>query len=97
MHAQSLSCVRLFVTPRIQVHQAPLSMGVPRQEYWSRLPCPPPGDLPDPRELTQVSCIGRWMSFCNTENIYETIEPIQQIFIRHILVKILYQSLELQR
>ena len=28
--------------------QSPLSMGFPRQEYWSRLPCPPPGDLPDP-------------------------------------------------
>ena len=29
-------------------HQAPLSMGFSRQEYWSGLPCPPPGDLPDP-------------------------------------------------
>ena len=30
-------------------HQAPLSMGFSRQEYWSRLPCPPPWELPDPR------------------------------------------------
>ena len=29
-------------------HQAPLSVGFSRQEYWSGLPCPPPGDLPDP-------------------------------------------------
>ena len=29
-------------------HQAPLSKGFSRQEYWSGLPCPPPGDLPDP-------------------------------------------------
>ena len=29
-------------------HQAPLSVGLSRQEYWSELPCPPPGDLPDP-------------------------------------------------
>ena len=29
-------------------HQAPLSMGFSRQEYWSGLSCPPPGDLPDP-------------------------------------------------
>ena len=29
-------------------HQTPLSMGFSRQEYWSRLPCSPPGDLPDP-------------------------------------------------
>ena len=30
------------------VHQAPLSMQILRQEYWSELPCPPPGALPDP-------------------------------------------------
>ena len=29
-------------------HQAPLSLGFSKQEYWSGLPCPPPGDLPDP-------------------------------------------------
>ena len=40
--------VRLFVTPWTVGHQAPLSMGFSWQEYWSRLPCPPPGDLPDP-------------------------------------------------
>ena len=34
-------------------HQAPLSMGFSRQEYWSGLPCPPPGDLPDPGIETQ--------------------------------------------
>ena len=37
-----------LVIPRTVAHQAPLSMGFPRQEYWSGLPCPPPGDLPDP-------------------------------------------------
>ena len=41
------SCVRLSVTLRIIAHQAPLSMGVSRQEYWSGLLCPP-RDLPDP-------------------------------------------------
>ena len=35
-------------TPWTVAHQAPLSMGLSRQEYWSGLPCPPPGDLPDP-------------------------------------------------
>ena len=34
-----------FVTPWTVVHQAPLSMGFPRQEYWSGLPFPSPGDL----------------------------------------------------
>ena len=42
------SCVQLFATPWIVAHQAPLSMGLFRQEYWSGLPFPPPGDLPDP-------------------------------------------------
>ena len=37
-----------FVTPWTVAHQAPLSMGFPRQEYWCELPFPLPGDLPDP-------------------------------------------------
>ena len=45
---QSLSHVQLFVTPWTIDCQAPLSMGFSRQEYWSRLPCSSPGDLPDP-------------------------------------------------
>ena len=45
---KSLSCVWLFVTPWTVAHESPLSMGFSRQEYWSGLPCPPPGDLPDP-------------------------------------------------
>ena len=36
-----------FVTPWTVAQQAPLSMGFPRQEYWSELPFPSPGDLPD--------------------------------------------------
>ena len=43
-----LSRVRLFTTPQTVAHQAPLSMGFPRQENWSGLPSPSPGDLPDP-------------------------------------------------
>ena len=43
-----LSCVQLFGTPWTVARQAPLSMGFSRQEYWSRLPFLPPGDLPDP-------------------------------------------------
>ena len=45
---QSLSRVRLFVTPWTVAHQALLSMGFSSQEYWIGLPFPPPGDLPDP-------------------------------------------------
>jgi len=45
---QLLRSVRLSVTPWTAARQAPLSMGFSRQEYWSGVPCPPPGDLPDP-------------------------------------------------
>ena len=42
-----LSCVQLFVAPRIVDHQAPLPMGFSRQEYWSGVPFPTSGNLPD--------------------------------------------------
>ena len=42
------SCVRLFATLQTAAHQAPLSMEFSRQEYWSGLPFPSPGDLPNP-------------------------------------------------
>ena len=43
-----LNHVQLLATPWTVAHQAPLSMGFSRQEYWSGLPFPSPGDLPDP-------------------------------------------------
>ena len=46
---KSLSRVWLFVTPWTVAYQAPPSMESSRQEYWSGLPFPSPGDLPDPR------------------------------------------------
>ena len=54
-----LSCfshVQLFETPWTVAHQFPLSIEFPRQEYWSGLPCPPPGDLPSP-EIEFMSLI----------------------------------------
>ena len=45
--AQLLSCVQIHAAPWTAACQAPLSMEFPRQEYWSGLPFPPPGDLPD--------------------------------------------------
>ena len=48
MKVKLLSRVRLFATPWTVAHQAPSSMGFSRQEYWSGLPFPSPGDLPDP-------------------------------------------------
>ena len=48
VHAQLLCHVQFFVTPWTVAHQAPLSMGLFRQEYWSELPFPSPADLPNP-------------------------------------------------
>ena len=45
---KSLSCVRLFATPWTVAYQAPPFMGFSRQGYWSGLPFPSPGDLPNP-------------------------------------------------
>ena len=56
MHAQSLSCIQLFVTSWSVAHQAPLSMRFPRQEYWNGLPFPPAGDFPNPRIEPSLLC-----------------------------------------
>ena len=45
---ESCSRVQLFVTLWTVAHWAPLSVGFPRQEYWTGLPCSSPGNLPDP-------------------------------------------------
>ena len=50
------SRVRHFATPQTVTHQAPLSMGFFRREYWGRLPFPPPGDR---ISVSCVTCIGR--------------------------------------
>ena len=48
LQGSALFTVQLFATLRTVAHQAPLFMGFFRREYCSRLPCPLPGDLPDP-------------------------------------------------
>ena len=60
-----LSCfshVRFFATPWSVACQTPLSMGFSRQKYWSALPCPPPGNLPDKGNRTHVSCLLHWQA-----------------------------------
>ena len=59
------SCPTL-ATPWTVARQAPLSMGLSRQEYWRGLPGPPPGDLSDPgikHASLNVPCIGRWVLY----------------------------------
>ena len=63
------SVVSNSVAPWTVADQAPLSMGFSRQEYWSGLPCPPSGDLPNPGiepYTSNVSCIGKWFFTIST-------------------------------
>ena len=58
-----LSRIRLFATPWIVAYQASLYMGFSRQGYWSGLPFPSPGDLPDPgMEPGSPDIAGRWFT-----------------------------------
>ena len=52
-----LSCIWLFATPWTEAYQVSLSMEFSRQEYWSGLSFPSPGDSSQPRDWTQVSYI----------------------------------------
>ena len=64
---------RLFVSLWTVAHQAPLSMGFSRQEYWNGLPCPPPGALPDPgiepTSLMSPALAGRFFTISATWDV----------------------------
>ena len=81
--AKSLSHVQLFVIPQTVACQAPLSMSFSRQEYWSGLPCPPPGDLPhpgmEPVSLTSFALAG---GFFTTSATWEA-----SLLVRKVKVK----------
>ena len=59
-------CSWFSVTPWTVVHQAPLSMGFPRQEYWSGLPFPSPGDLPKTQGFNLCLLYCRQILYCHT-------------------------------
>ena len=69
-----LSCVWLFATPWTVAHQAPLSMGFPRQGYWSGLPFPSPGNIPDPGIEPISLASPRWQTdslpLCHWEAVF---------------------------
>ena len=71
--------VRLFATPWTVACQAPLSMGFSRQEHWSGLPCPPPGNLPnpgiEPSSLMSPALVGR---FFTTSATWEAPAPVHR-------------------
>ena len=74
VNAQSLSCVRLFATLWTVARQAPLSLGFPRQEYWSGLPFPSPGDLSDPGiEPGSPFIVGRFFTVWTTRGAHVSV------------------------
>ena len=76
--ARVLNHVHLFVTPQAVTRQAPLSMGFSRQESWSELPFPPPGDLPDPGiKPTSPGLAGRF---------FPAVPPRKPIVITRVLI-----------
>ena len=74
MKVKLLSRVRLLAAPWTAAYQAPPPMGLSRQEYWSGLPCPPPGDLPDPgtepASLTAPALAGRFFTSSKEEALH---------------------------
>ena len=83
VYVSVLGHVQLFATLWTIAHQGPLSMAFSRQEYWSRLPFPPPGDLPspgiEPASLASPALPGRFF----------TTEPPQK---PHLLVSVQFSS-----
>ena len=74
---KSLSHVWLFVTPGTVAHQAPQSMEFSRQEYWSGLPFPSPGDLPNPgTEPGSPTLKGRCFTIWATREALTTGNPV---------------------
>ena len=89
------SCVRFFATLWTVAGQALLSMGFSRQESWSGLPCPPPGDLPDsgikPEFLISSALAGwfftpsaPWEAHKLITLYYEVEESFSELIVTHI-------------
>ena len=64
-----------FAMPQTGARQAPLSMGLPRRKYWSGLPCPPLGYLPDPRiEPASPAAPAMTRGFFTTEPLWKPLQ-----------------------
>ena len=96
VRVKSLSRVRLFATPWTAAHQAFQSMGFPRQEYWSGVPFPPPGDLPKPGiKPSSLACPASAAGFFTTAppgkpKYFSSVNIVSQIFFINEKHKILF-------
>ena len=79
MKVKSQSHDQLLATPRTVAYQAPPSMGFSREEYWSGLPLPSPGESSQPRNQTQVSLmVGRHFPVWATREVHIVIAKTNQ-------------------
>ena len=85
-----LSYVRLFAKPWTIAYQAPLSMEFSRQEYWSELPFPSPGESSQTRDQTWISCIAGAILYCLSHQRSSSISIYQQQATRTINSKITF-------
>ena len=87
------SCILLFVIVWAIVCQAPLFMGFSRQEYWNGLPCPPPGDLPDPgikpKSLRSPALPGGSLPLVPLE-LYKCMSPLYLFYEKYQVSHVLY-------
>ena len=77
-----------FATPQTVAHQTPLSMGFPKQEYWSRLPFHSPGDILNPRmEPTPLVLAGRFFTTEPPGKLNRSLYMAEQYFIVYMKFK----------
>ena len=85
-----VSCGQLFETPWTITHQAPLSMEFSRQESWSGLSFPSPGDSSWPRDQTQISCVaGRFFTVWATREALNLLRNCSIVFLTISSVQLL--------
>ena len=90
---KSLSRVQLFATPWTVARQAPLSMGFSRQEYWSGLPFPSPGDLPNPGiEPESPALAGRFFTTSATWKAAVGVHQLSNISIKQDKLHFIFLS-----
>ena len=91
VHLWSLSQLQLFATSCTVACQTPLSMGSSRQEYWSGLPCPPPGDLPDPGiEPVSPALAGGFFTTKPCGKWFEPKSPLNSSYLSMVFPVVMY-------
>ena len=85
-----LSCVRLFATPWTAACQAPLPTGFFRQEYWSGLPCPPPGDLPTQGSNMHLLCPLHWQTGSSLSHLFSYFYWFEHLGHLHLFIPLIF-------